>query len=152
MELFSLDSFPAFPSFDISTAEQETVEKGQDEKNGEDKPGQCVSFQTEDDMQQNILNKEESHSKTDSTGADTGQCVTSGTETTEVEHPDAEQHASSETDEASEERRGVKRKRDDDDNNKGINSMRLQDAQGIDGNSLVLTCSFTTTNVQHAKL
>ena len=107
------DFFPKFPPLDLS-AERETLEKGQDEKNCKVRPDDCVCSEREEDRQENSLNKVESHSTTDTSEADQ-EIIT-------------EPLASSTIDQASQERRGVKRKRDDGD--KEMNSARLPNLQG----------------------
>ena len=107
---------PKFPVLDMSAEQETEVEKGQDENIVKDKPDNWEEVKLE-----NTLSQIESHPASESTKAhqemEKGQCISSG------------------INEASKERRGVKRKRDDDDDHdiedeREKTSIRLHDTQG----------------------
>lgn len=110
------DSFPKFPALDTST-EQETVEKRQDDKKGEEGPHECQKDIQEDSNSLNSemkkdLNTELLQLEQENVAFEIEQCKSSGIE------------------EALEEKRGVKRKRDDDDDDYEMNSNNLHETQG----------------------
>ncbi len=106
------DSYPEFPTLDTST-EQETVEKMEDGKKGEESPHKCQNDIHEDCN--SLSNEEERHSNTEPLQVE--QCKSTGNE------------------KALEEKRGVKRKRNDDDDDDDnddckVNSESLHETQG----------------------
>ncbi|XP_078375877.1 uncharacterized protein LOC144659327 isoform X2 [Oculina patagonica] len=105
------DSYPEFPTLDTST-EQETVEKMEDGKKGEESPHKCQNDIHEDCN--SLSNEEERHSNTEPLQVE--QCKSTGNE------------------KALEEKRGVKRKRNDDDDDDDnddckVNSESLHETQ-----------------------